>query len=55
MVLVGDGRAEQRENAVAQELGDVALIVVHGLHHKRHDRVDQAPRLFGIQVLDQRR
>ena len=33
MVLMGDRRAKQGHNAVAQHLVDGALEAVHGLHH----------------------
>ena len=32
-ILVGDGGAEQRHDAVAPELGDRALVAVDGVHH----------------------
>ncbi|MCY1283203.1 hypothetical protein D9M70_320760 [compost metagenome] len=54
MVLVRDRRAEQRQDAVAEELGDIAFVVVDRLHHQCHDRVDQAARVFRVHVLRQR-
>ncbi|MCY1266955.1 hypothetical protein D9M70_153810 [compost metagenome] len=53
MVLMGDGRAEQREDAVAQRLGHVALVVMHGLHHQLDDGGNQAVCLFRVPVVDQ--
>lgn len=40
MVLMGDGRAEDGQNPVAQRLHHIALVVMHGRHHRRHDGVD---------------
>ncbi|MNF69301.1 hypothetical protein D3C84_511760 [compost metagenome] len=55
MILMGDGGAEQREDAIAQRLGHVAFVVVDGFHHQRDDGLDQALGLFRIEVMDQRR
>ena len=54
MVFVRDRRAEQRQDAVAHRLGHIAFVVMHGLHHQRQCRVDQAARVFGIEIVDQR-
>ncbi|MCY1218524.1 hypothetical protein D9M72_304730 [compost metagenome] len=54
MVLVRDGGAEQRQDAVAHRLGHVALIVMNRLHHQGQDRIDQAAGILGIQVVNQR-
>ena len=54
MVFVRDRRAEQRQDAIAHRLGHIAFVVVHGLHHQRQHRVDQAARVFRIEVVDQR-
>jgi hypothetical protein len=44
MVLVGDGGAEQRHDAVASELVDRALPLMHGVEHELecavHDQVE---------------
>ncbi|MNE84250.1 hypothetical protein D3C80_1811340 [compost metagenome] len=52
---MGDGGAEQREDAIAQRLGHVAFVVVDGPHHQLDDGLDQAVGLFWIEVVDQRR
>ncbi len=52
---MGDGCAEQREDAVSHRLGHVAFVVVDGFHHQRDDGFDQAQGLFWIEVMDQRR
>ena len=54
MVFVRDRRAEQRQDAIAHRLGHIAFVVMHGLHHQRQHRVDQAAGVFGIEVVDQR-
>ncbi|SOY46063.1 hypothetical protein CBM2589_B130014 [Cupriavidus taiwanensis] len=55
VVLMRDGRTEQRQDAIAKRFCDVSLIVVNRLHHHGHDGVDQSARILGIQVLDQGR
>ena len=50
VVLVGEGRAEQRHDPVAHDLVHRALVVVDGVHHPLEDRVQQRPRLLGIPV-----
>jgi hypothetical protein len=54
MIFVRDWRPEQRQDAIAHRLGDIAFIVMHGLHHQPQHRVDKAARIFGIEVMDQR-
>ena len=54
MILVCDGGAKQRHDAVAQELVDRALVAMHLAQHQlqrpAHDRV----HLLGVQALGQR-
>ena len=51
MVLVGDRRAEQREDAVAGGLHDVAVVAMHRLHHQLERRIDDCARFFGVKIL----
>ena len=53
MVLMRDRRAEQREDAVAGRLRDVAAIAMHRRHHQLQHRVDDRARLLGIEVAHQ--
>jgi hypothetical protein len=53
MVLVGNGCAEQRHDAVTHDLVDRALVAVDGLHHVLEDRIEDLPRLFGIAISEQ--
>jgi hypothetical protein len=55
MVLVGDGRAEQSEDAVTGRLRNIAAVAMHRRHHKMQDRVDDRPRLLGIEIAHQLR
>jgi hypothetical protein len=55
MVLMGHGRAEQRENSVARRLRNVAAVAMHRLHHKLQNRVDDRARLLGIEIAHQLR
>ena len=54
MVLVRDRRAEQRHDAVAQDPVDRAFVAMHGVHHDAERRIQDAPRVLRIDVLDQR-
>ena len=51
MVLVRDRRAEQREDAVAGALHDVAVVAAHRVDHQLERRVDNRARFFGIEIL----
>ncbi len=51
VVLVGDRRAEDRHDAVAQHLVDRALVGVHGVHHHLLERIEQRAHFFRIEVL----
>ena len=51
MVLVRDRRAEQREDAVAGALHDVAVVAADRVDHQLERRIDDRARLFGIEVL----
>jgi hypothetical protein len=53
VVLVGDGRAEQRHNAVAHDLIDGPLVAVDGVHHPAEHGVQDAASIFGIAVGEQ--
>ena len=50
VVLVGQGRAEERHDPVAHHLVDSALVAVHGLHHDLEDGVEELARLLRIAV-----
>jgi hypothetical protein len=54
MVLVGRGSAEQREDAVAGRLHDVAVVALHRFDHDAQRRVDYRARLLRVQFLHQR-
>jgi hypothetical protein len=53
MILVRQRRAEQGEDPVAGRLRDVAAIAMHRIHHQAQHRINDRPRLFGIETLDQ--
>ena len=53
MVLVGDGRAKQRHDAIAQHLVHRALEAVHGVHHAVQGRIEELLGGFGVEVADQ--
>src|SRR5215469_18682153 len=51
MVLVGDRRAEDREDAVAGALHDVTVVAPDRVDHQPERRIDNRSRFFGIEVL----
>ena len=53
MVFVGHGSAEQREDAVAGGLHDVAVVAMRGVDHQLQRRIDHAASVFGVKVLHQ--
>ncbi len=53
VVLVGEGRAEQRHDPVAHHLVDGALVAVDGLHHPLEDGIEELARLLGVAVGEQ--
>jgi hypothetical protein len=54
VVLMRDRRAEQRHDPIAQDPVDGALVAVHAVHHHSQRRIQDAPRVLRIGVLDQR-
>src|SRR3989442_10087133 len=53
MIFVGDGRAKEGKDTVAQRLGHIALIAMHRLHHELEGRVNDAASVFGIEIFDE--
>jgi hypothetical protein len=53
MVLVCERCAEQREDAVAGRLHDIAVVVTHCLDHEMQCGIDDRAGFFGIEVLHQ--
>jgi hypothetical protein len=53
VVLVGEGRAEERHDAVAHYLVDSALVAMDGLHHQLEHGVEELARLLGVAVGEQ--
>ena len=53
VVLMGNGRPEERHDAIAQHLVHHALEAVHGVHHVVQGRVQEPLRRFGVKALDQ--
>ena len=50
MILVGDGRPEQRHDPVAHHLVHGPLVAVDRLHHALEHRVEELARFLGIAV-----
>ena len=48
-----DRRAEQREDAVAGRLHDVAVVAMDRVDHQLQRRIDDRARLLGVEVLHQ--
>ncbi len=53
VVFMGNGRAKQGHDAIAQHLVHRALIAVHGVHHVVQGRVQELLGRFGVEVADQ--
>ena len=53
MVFMRRGRAEQRENAIAGGLHDIAVVAPHRVDHELKRRVDDRVGFFGVQLLHQ--
>ncbi len=53
MVLVRDRRAEQREDAVAGGLHDVAVVAMDRVDHQLQRRIDDRARRLRVEVLHQ--
>ena len=54
VVLVGDGGAEERHDAVAEELVDRALVAVHLGQHEVEGAAHEPVHLLGVEALGQR-
>jgi hypothetical protein len=52
MVLEGEWRAKQCEDAVACGLRDVSAVAMRCLDHQPQHRVDKRPRVFLVEMLD---
>ena len=52
VVLMGDRRAEQRQDTVAQPPADHALVAMDQPHHDLHRGLDLAERRLRIEALD---
>jgi hypothetical protein len=53
MILMRKRRAEQGKDAIAQSLGDISVILMHGVHHELEGRIDDRSGLFGIEPFNQ--
>ena len=53
VVLVGQGGAEKRHDAVAHDLVDGALVAVHRFHQALEDRVQELPGVLRVAVGEQ--
>ena len=51
MIFAGYGGAEQREDAIARRLHDVAVKTAYGVNHQPKCRVDDRASFFGIEIL----
>ncbi len=51
MILVRDGRAEDREDAVTGALHHVAVVTAHGVDHQAQCRIDNRASFLGVEVL----
>src|SRR5713101_2151493 len=54
MIFMGNGRAKQRQDAIAERLGDVALIAMDGLHHELQRGINNGPGVLRVEPFDER-
>ena len=54
MIFMGNRRAEQGKDAIAQRLRHIAFIAMHGIHHELQGGINNRSRFFGIESFDQR-
>jgi len=50
VILVGQGRPEERHDAVAHHLIHGALVVMDGVHHQCEHGIEELARLLGVAV-----
>ena len=50
---MGNRCTKQGKDAIAQRLGDIALIAMHGVHHQLQCGVDNGPGFFRIKPFDE--
>ncbi len=53
MIFMGNRRTKERKDAIAQGLGDIALVAMHGVHHQLQSGINNRLRLFGIEAFNQ--
>ncbi len=53
MVLMGDRRAEQGEDAIAGRLHHVPVVAMDGVDHQLQRGIDDCPGFLGIELLHQ--
>jgi hypothetical protein len=53
VVLVGNWRAEEGHDSVAQHLVDGPLVAVHGVHQDAEHGVEEPARLLGVPIGEQ--
>src|SRR5262249_44134498 len=53
MVLMGQRRTENREDAIAGALHDVTVVAMDGADHQLQRRVNDSSSLLGVEVLHQ--
>jgi len=54
VIFVSNGRAEQGKDTIAQQLGDIAFITMHGFHHQHEGGINEAAGFFRIEIFDER-
>src|SRR5262245_11864250 len=52
---MGKWSTEQGQDAIAQDLRDIAFVAMHGVHHKLQGWINERPRFFRVEALNQRR
>ena len=55
MIFMRERGTKEGEDTVAQGLRDVAVVLMHGVHHELQRRIDNRAHLFRVEAFDQRR
>src|SRR5262247_852317 len=53
MIFMRDRRTKKGKDAVAERLGHIALVTMHGVHHELQRRINDRSRFFRIKPFNQ--
>jgi hypothetical protein len=53
VILVSQGRTEERHDAIAHDMIDRALVAMHGFHHPFKDGIEKSACFFRVAISEQ--